>query len=194
MLEGKDRVRLSKYASRVLRHRPIEAGVALDERGFMRIDDLLEAARRDTRLPVERADVVALGELPAEPGRKRRFEIEGEFIRAGHGHSIEITGYRPARPSGNVYHATVSAAIEAIRREGLRSMSRQMVHLSYELEITIEAARRRGPDVVVIEVDVQAAVARGVGFFESADPRILLAESVPPECLRVLDGRGGPGR
>ena len=107
---------------------------------------------------------------------------------------IPITGYRPARPEGNVYHATVSAALEGIRRDGLRSMSRQMVHLSSDLRITVEAARRRGSDVVVLEVDVAAALVAGVSFYESADPRILLAEAVPASCLAVVPGRGTAGR
>ena len=48
--------------------------------------------------------------------QKRRFEVEGEFMRAGHGHSIPVEGYRPVTPTGPLYHATPRAALGAIQR------------------------------------------------------------------------------
>ena len=114
-------------------------------------------------------------------------EVEGEFMRAGHGHSIPVEGYRPVTPTGPLYHATPRGALAAIQREGLWAMRRQKVHLSSDLAITVEAARRRGRDVAVLEIEVAKAVAAGVGFYASADPRIVLCDDVPPECVRVKE-------
>ena len=116
-----------------------------------------------------------------------RFELEGDFVRAGHGHSIPIAGYRRTTPRAPLFHATVRAALPAIRAEGLRAMARQKVHLSTERAITLEAARRRGRDTVLIEVDIGAALGAGVGFYESADPRIVLGDDIPPQALRILE-------
>ena len=133
--------------------------------------------------------IAAMPELrrSESPSEKTRFEIEGGFVRAGHGHSLPIEGYRPTVPCGALYHATASAALPAIRAEGLRAMKRQKVHLSYEREITLEAARRRSRDTALIEVDVAAALEAHVGFYESADPRIVLCDDLPASCLRLPD-------
>jgi putative RNA 2'-phosphotransferase len=176
--------RLSKFMSFVLRHDPASAGLTLDARGCCPIDDLARAAARQLRVAVTRADVDALCAPSDDPEQKTRFELEGDFVRAGHGHSVPITGYRPCVPDRPLFHATTRAALDAIRETGLRAMSRQKVHLSYDRAITLEAARRRSRDVEVVEVDVAAARAAGVGFYESADPRIVLSDDVPARCLR----------
>jgi putative RNA 2'-phosphotransferase len=180
------RVRLSKFLSRVLRHRPELAGIVLDHRGRARLDDLAAAASRHLGFAVTRDDLLALTEAPAEGAdQKRRFEVEGEFMRAGHGHSIPVEGYRPVAPAGPLYHATPRTALAAVLREGLRAMRRQKVHLASDVGITVEAARRRSGDVVVLAVTVARAAAAGVGFYASADPRIVLSDDVPPEFLEV---------
>jgi putative RNA 2'-phosphotransferase len=181
------RKRLSKFLSLVLRHRPQVAGLQLDGRGFCGIDALAAAASRALGIDVGRAEIEELAAPSTSPGEKTRFEIEGDYVRAGHGHSLPIEGYRPTVPRAALYHATVSAALPAIRDEGLRAMQRQKVHLSYEREITLEAARRRGRDTVLIEVDVEAARAAQVAFYESADPRIVLSDDLPASCLRFPD-------
>src|SRR5690606_2493294 len=79
------RVRVSKYLSRHLRHRPERIGLTLDEGGWAEIDTLIAAAAahgfRFTR--EELAHVVAADD-------KRRFAVEGARIRASQGHSIEV--------------------------------------------------------------------------------------------------------
>jgi putative RNA 2'-phosphotransferase len=182
-----ERRKLSKLMSLVLRHRPEALGLTLDERGFCAVDALVRAASEALGREVTRAEVEALAGPPASPEQKVRFELEGDFVRAGHGHSIPIAGYRAASPRPPLYHATVRAALPSIRAEGLRAMARQKVHLSTDRSITLEAARRRSRDTVLIEVDLEAARRAGVGFYESADPRIVLSDDLPPEVLRILD-------
>jgi len=190
-MDHDSRRRLSKYISLVLRHRPEAAGLILDERGFCGLDTLVRAASRRLDIALTRADIEDLAAPPSSAGAKRRFEIEGDFVRAGHGHSIPIVGYRPVRPAGRLYHATVRPALDLILAEGLRAMARQKVHLSHDRAITLEAARRRSRDTVLIEVDVQAALAAGVGFYDSADPRIVLSDDIPPGLLCVVQGGAG---
>jgi putative RNA 2'-phosphotransferase len=186
-MRAPERRRLSRFMSLVLRHRPETAGLTLDERGFCAVDALVGAASRALGLQVSRADVEVLAGPPASAAEKVRFELEGDFVRAGHGHSIPIAGYRPAAPRAPLYHATVRAALPGIRAGGLRAMARQKVHLSTDRQITLEAARRRGRDTVLIEVDLEVALALGVGFYESADPRIVLGDDIPPRALRILE-------
>ncbi len=189
-MSTEQRKRLSKFLSYVLRHQPGSAGLTLDDRGFCAIDEVVAAARKGTRVTIERADLEALAEPPTDPAAKQRFQIEGDFIRAGHGHTVAIDGYREVTPDRALFHATTAAAMPAIERDGLLPMARQKVHLSSDRAITVEAARRRSPRVVVIEIAAPEAAAAGVGFYESADARIVLSDAVPPAFLRILKGEG----
>jgi putative RNA 2'-phosphotransferase len=195
-LNAVERRRLSKLLSLVLRHDPAAVGVELDARGFCAIEPLVRAVSKRLGFAVTRAHIEELAAPPARQSpaarwsgatkdtAKTRFEIEGDFVRAGHGHSLPIVGYRPTVPCSPLYHATVRSALRAIRHEGLRTMARQKVHLSHDRAITLEAARRRSRDTVLIQVDVARAYLAGVGFYESADPRIVLSDDLDPRLLR----------
>jgi RNA:NAD 2'-phosphotransferase (TPT1/KptA family) len=61
------------------------------------------------------------------------------------------------------------------------------VHPSYDRDITVEAARRKSRDVVLLEIVVEKARALGVGFYRSADARIVLADALPAEALVVIE-------
>lgn len=181
--------RLSKFMSFVLRHKPEAEGLTLDERGFCRVDTLVAAASRKLRSEITREDVESLCVPSDNPNEKTRFELEGDFVRAGHGHSVAITAYRPCAPTAPLYHATPRAVLATIKADGLKSMSRQKVHLSYDRAITVEAARRRSRDVVLIQVDVGPARLANVGFYESADKRIVLSDAVPARFLSFPEER-----
>src|SRR5690606_17137123 len=103
------RVRVSKYLSRHLRHRPERIGLTLDEGGWAEIDTLIAAAAahgfRFTR--EELAHVVAADD-------KRRFAVEGARIRARQGHRSE--GLRPM----NRHDVHLSADRETATRVGAR--------------------------------------------------------------------------
>ena len=86
-----DVVRTSKRLSYVLRHAPASVGLALDEHGWVGVDDLL-AALRLTRAELD--DVVTRND-------KRRFALDGTGtrIRASQGHSVPVDlGHAPAVP------------------------------------------------------------------------------------------------
>ena len=183
----KEKKSLSKFLSLILRHKPQVGPITLDERGFCPIADLLKAVRGRLSFPVEEEDIIALTAPPEKPTEKRRFEREGDFIRAGHGHSVSIAGYRRCEPKLPLYHATPTRAVEAIKATGLKAMKRERVHLSSDKAITVEAARRQSKQVTLVEVNIKEALACGVAFFESADERIVLSTDIPPHCLTFTE-------
>lgn len=185
-MDPERRRRLSKYLSYVLRHHPEEAGLELDARGCASIEAVARAATDALSMTITAFDLEMLAQ-PAFGEAKQRFEIEGDYIRAGHGHSIAIAGYDPVIPKAALYHGAPRSVLEEILQAGLQPMSRQKVHLSYDRAITLEAARRKSRDVVLIGIDVDAARELGVGFYRSADPRIVLADPVPPEALLLVE-------
>jgi len=77
-------VRLSKFLSYLLRHHPEAMGLELDDAGWVSVEDLVSAARRQGR-PISQADILEM----LEQSEKKRFTLSknGEFIRASYGHS-----------------------------------------------------------------------------------------------------------
>ena len=134
-------VKLSKFLALILRHQPERFALPLDEEGWASFSEVMEIVKG---LPnfrwANRADVmhiVGQGRRPvgatATTGSgdgKRRFEVEGNRIRACYGHTIKQSiRYEPCSPPPLLYHGASPKALDAIRREGLEPMKRQYVHL-----------------------------------------------------------------
>ncbi len=142
-----DLVRTSKFLSYVLRHRPDEIGLTLDENGWASIAELIERAKS--------ASVTLTEDLISEVVRendKKRFAIseDGTRIRASQGHSVEIDlALEPKQPPEILFHGTATRFVDAIRKEGLRAMSRQHVHLSADEATATKVGQRHGKPVVL---------------------------------------------
>ena len=186
-MDAKQKKRLSKFLTLILRHKPEKAGITIDKRGFCKIQEILEKANQFLAWKITREDLENLATPSENPMEKVRFEIEGDYIRAGHGHSIVIEGYRETTPEEKLYHASTKDCEKAIRESGLKAMGRQKVHLSYDKDITIEAARRKRSGVILIVIDAKKATERGILFYESADKRIILSDDIPADCIEILD-------
>lgn len=173
------RVRTSKFLSYVLRHNPGALGLSLDPGGWVDLDALIEAARRDgrdlSRPLIER--VIAESD-------KKRFTIsnDGPKIRANYGHSIEVDlDFKPAEPPEHLFHGTARRTLPSIKAEGLKPQSRQYVHLSADRESAVEVGRRHGT-VVVLPIRARAMHVAGRSFYE-ATGSVWLTESVPPQFI-----------
>ncbi|MEU8318870.1 RNA 2'-phosphotransferase [Nonomuraea sp. NPDC048881] len=171
-------IRISKYLARHLRHDPQRIGLALDAAGWVAVDDLLAAAAAHgfPITPDELRQVV-------ETNDKRRYAIEDGRIRASQGHSVPVELGLPAvEPPAYLYHGTATRNLDAIRREGLRPMSRHHVHLSPDRETALRVGARRGRPVVlaVAAGDMHA----GGHLFLRSDNGVWLTAHVPPGHLR----------
>lgn len=170
-------MKVSKYLSKHLRHRPERIGITLDEGGWVEIDTLIAAAEaHGFRLTRKELDhVVATND-------KRRFAIEGTRIRASQGHSVEVDlGLPPATPPAYLFHGTVARNLDAIRTAGLSPMNRHDVHLSADRETANRVGARRGRPVV-LSVDAAAMHRDGHVFHLSANG-VWLTRAVPPRYL-----------
>ena len=180
------RVKLSKFLALILRHQPERFGLTLDEEGWASLPEVMEVLRG---LPnfrwATRADVMEIVELGSGDG-KRRFEVEGNRIRARYGHSIARTvRYEPCTPPSRLYHGTSPEAAEVILREGLKPMGRQYVHLSADPETAARVGARHAPHPIVLAVRADEAHAAGVRFYQ-ADEAVYLAEPIPARFLEPL--------
>ena len=159
--------------SHALRHEPWLYELELDEEGWTPVEELL-AALGVSRERLE--NVVA-------DNPKQRFELSGDRIRARYGHSVPGRVTRlPGMPPATLFHGTAASALERIRREGLRPMRRQYVHLSVTPEMAESVGRRKGSQVTVLTVDTAAARGAGVEFLRGNE-FVWLVEHVPAEFL-----------
>jgi len=172
-------VRISKFLSRVLRHRPQEAGLTLDAHGWADVDAVLLGAQR-RGLALDRATLL----LVVAENDKQRFALspDGQRIRANQGHSLPVDlELQALAPPDVLYHGTAAQFLESIRREGLRRGRRQHVHLSLDASTAARVGGRRGT-AIVLTVQAARMNADGHVFFRSANG-VWLTDHVPVAYL-----------
>jgi putative RNA 2'-phosphotransferase len=181
-MDPKQRVRVSKYLSKHLRHEPERLGLTLAPGGWVAVDDLLAACDRDN-FPITRQQ---LEEVVATSDKQRfAFDPTGTRIRANQGHSAAVDlRLPPAEPPALLYHGTGEQHVGTIRGEGLRKMARHHVHLSIDVPTAMKVGARHGKPVV-FEIDAAAMHRAGHTFYVSANG-VWLTDTVPPEYLKTI--------
>ena len=174
-----DPVKLSKFLSFVLRHKPDSIGLVLDPQGWISIDELIEnSAAAGTRF--SRDDLRHV----VETSDKKRFSVsaDGLRIRAAQGHSVAVElGLPPREPPPTLYHGTATRFVETILVEGLKPQSRQQVHLSIDVATAQRVGQRHGKPFI-FRVDALGMHRQGFKFY-LADNGVWLVDQVPPEFL-----------
>ena len=169
--------KVSVYLAWLLRHcrQPLYVS---PEGGWAEVDVILNVLRE--RYPA--VDRELLDRIVAMDKKQRyAFDETGTRIRASQGHSIPgVTVEMAAPPPPELlYHGTAERFLEAILAEGLKPMTRQMVHLSADYDTAVTVGSRHGKPVVLT---VRAAdfVSDGNGLYRSANG-VWQAKAVPPE-------------
>jgi putative RNA 2'-phosphotransferase len=172
-------VRISKFLSLVLRHRPEQIGIELDHAGWVGVSALLAACRAHG-FPITLEELSA---VVRENDKKRfAFSAGGERIRASQGHSVKVElGYVPLAPPPVLYHGTASRRLASIRESGLTRGGRHHVHLSSDAATAAKVGARHG-EPHVIEVQSGRMHADGYHFYRS-DNGVWLTEQVPAKYL-----------
>lgn len=174
-------IRLSKTISHALRHKPEEYGLTLDAAGWVEVEDLLNALRQRKKAWSD-AGLEDILTIMAE-SEKQRFELRNGKIRAFYGHSTaEKVEKEAVTPPDVLYHGTNAQAAAAIRKDGLRSMKRQYVHLSTDEKTARIVALRRTNQPVILRIDAHQAHARGIHFYRGNED-IWLSDPIPPEWI-----------
>ncbi len=160
-----DRRRISKLLSLILRHRPDEFGLNMDEFGFIPLEEVVEAVQ-------QRYAAVAAEDIRdlIETSRQHRFEIVDDRIRALYGHSffVEMDG-EPMEPPEHLYLCVPAGQGRCMKEEGIRSEDRFYLHLSPTREV---AESRAGAVEAPSIVEVRAAAATeeaGVQFWSRGE-------------------------
>jgi putative RNA 2'-phosphotransferase len=173
------KVKLSKFMSLVLRHKPDSIGLSLDDGGWADINELIDKASkvRVNLTPSLILDIVATSD-------KQRFCIspDGDRIRANQGHTVTVElGLHEAEPPNVLFHGTAWRNLSAIRREGIKRGNRNYVHLSKDKETALKVAARHGRPVV-LKVLTAKMFRDGIHFFISKNG-VWLTDYVSPEYI-----------
>ncbi|MBE7549825.1 MAG: RNA 2'-phosphotransferase [Anaerolineales bacterium] len=168
-------VKISKFLSLVLRHKPETIGLTLDPAGWVSVVELLRACEKHD-FPLSREEL----EAGVATNDKQRFSLseDGQRIRANQGHSVEVElGYQPAEPPEFLYHGTVERFVPSIRAKGLLKGQRHHVHLSPDITTAAKVGSRRGKPVI-LTVSSGRMYRAGYRFYQSANG-VWLTDRVP---------------
>ena len=176
-----DLVKLSKFLAFMLRHEADKFELELDEEGFTDTD--LVWAQVNKRYPGRYTYNDLLEVVRGDQDGKKRYEIRDRQIRALFGHSsVRAISYPQATPPDTLYHGTTREALSSIRRDGLKSQSRQYVHLAINTKRASKVAQRHKGQPIILSIRAGDAHRAGIVFY-NPEPEHYLADFIPPDYI-----------
>lgn len=173
-------IKLGKEISYALRHHPEKYHLNMDEEGWVNIEDLL-LVLSDRYGQLSEEDIVAL----MHRSSKQRYEICNHRIRAFYGHSFDkMIKKDKEEPPVILYHGTAKQCIDSIMKYGLKSMNRQYVHLSSDIETALEVGSRKDKQPVILKIDAFKAYQDGICFY-LGNEKVWLSQTIPPSYIHI---------
>ncbi len=174
------RVKVSKFLSFVLRHKPERFDLLLDRYGFAELLSVIKILK--TRFPkIEITDLRDL--VTTDPNQ--RFQIKGMKIRARYGHSVETEPLEETQSIPNIlYHGTSSKNLESILKEGLKPGRRKFIHLSVSVSEATRVGKRKDLNPVVLKIDAERARKEGLVFWREGN--VFLTKKLPPIYISLF--------
>lgn len=156
--------KLSIFLSLILRHKPEAIGLALDDQGYLEVDQLIKGVNNTGRF----IDENILEEIVMTDDKQRySYNVDGSKIRANQGHSIQVNlGLLECKPPDKLYHGTVDKYVDSIVSTSLQKKSRQYVHLSENIDTATSVGSRRGQPVI-LTIKSGEMYKDGIKFYKS---------------------------
>lgn len=165
--------------SLVLRHKPEDIGLQLDEQGWAKVDELISKMNaRGIHINFEIINEVV------ETNDKKRFAFNEDktLIRASQGHSIEVElNLSETVPPDTLYHGTAIKYLDSILKTGLQKQNRQHVHLSATIETARAVGSRHGKPIILV-INAKEMLVTGFKFYLSEN-KVWLTDTVPVEYI-----------
>ncbi len=185
-MNKKEEIKISKFLSLILRHKPQTVNLQLDKNGWADIKKLIQQVNINNKklnLDFKKLEYVV------ENNDKQRFIFDDEKtkIRANQGHSIKIDlGYEQVEPPEYLYHGTAKKNIGSIMKKGLIKRQRHHVHLSSDTETAVKVGSRHGKPVV-LKIQSKKMHHDGLRFYLS-DNGVWLTDFIQPEYIEFPKG------
>ncbi|MGL4820140.1 MAG: RNA 2'-phosphotransferase [Bacilli bacterium] len=179
-----DDIKLGKYLSYLLRHNPKSLDLAIDENGWVNVEDLIKAINGTNKFRISKT---VLERIVSENKKKRfAFSTDKSKIRANQGHSIVVdVELKEAIPPNVLYHGTAEKYVDSIERTGLLPQNRLHVHLSSDIETALNVGSRHGAPVIYA-IDAKKMHTDGFRFYLSEN-RVWLTGSVSIKYLKKMN-------
>ena len=164
----------SKFISLILRHKPETIGIALDEHGWAKVDELIAGVGKSR--PFTMADLEEI----VRTDEKQRFSFNDDktLIRANQGHSIPVdVELEELEPPEVLYHGTGEKYVSSIETQGILPKTRLYVHLSADYDTAVKVGSRHGKPVV-FRVSSGKMSSDGFRFYRSVNG-VWLTKEVP---------------
>jgi len=172
-------IKISKFLSYVLRHKPESIGLTLNKNGWASVAEILNNSKLSFSIE-ELKQVV-------ENNDKKRFSFNEDLtrIKANQGHSVKIElEFQKIIPPETLYHGTAKRFIKSIQQQGLLKGERHHVHLSKDIQTASSVGKRHG-NVVILAINTKQIYQDGYQFYLS-DNHVYLVDYVSPNYLTIL--------
>lgn len=179
-MTSEEDIRVSKFISLILRHKPEEIGLKLDEYGYINVLDLINGINKKGY----KLTVVDFERIVKEDDKQRySFNEDKTRIKANQGHSIKVNlKLKPMKPPEILYHGTATMFSDSIRKEGIKKQNRQYVHLSTDVETAANVGKRHG-ELFIFSISSKQMYEDGYKFYLS-DNNVWLTDYVPAKYLK----------
>ena len=178
MARQKSPKQLSKFISYVLGRKPAEFGLVPDQDGFVKIKEFIKAICEEEALRYVRKSHIdeILIILPNPP-----IEIKDNYIRAKYRENLPRHNLTQNLPK-LLYTCVRRKAYPVVLDKGILPMGFSRVILSSEPDMAERIGKRKDSMPVLLTIQTQKAVERGIAFYEAGDT-LYLAESIQPGCF-----------
>lgn len=181
-MDLKEKVKLSKFISLILRHQPDKIGIKLDEYGWANVDELINGINKTGRFHV---DMKVIEEIVRKDEKQRYLLSEDKkSIRANQGHSISVNlQLEEKEPPEFLFHGTATRFLDSIYKIGINKGNRLYVHLSKDIETAEKVGERHGKPVI-LKIKAQEMYKEGYKFYISVN-NVWLTDEVPVKFFEV---------
>ena len=163
----------------ILRHKPEEIGITLDEHGWANVDELIAGISKSR--PFTMADLEEI--VNTDEKQRYSFNDDKTLIRANQGHSIPVdVELEEIVPPKHLYHGTGEKYVSSIEEHGIIPKSRLYVHLSADYETAMKVGSRHGKPVVYRIMSGKMA-SDGFKFYKSVNG-VWLTKEVPVQYFK----------
>ncbi|KLI39625.1 RNA 2'-phosphotransferase [Brachyspira hyodysenteriae] len=175
----KEEIKISKFVSLVLRHKPEYIGLELSKDGWANVYELIEKIKSKGR----NINKDILERVVLYNDKKRfSFNKNHTLIRANQGHSINVDlQFEEKEPPEILFHGTSISSIEKIKQEGIKKMNRLHVHLSLAEETAKKVGERHGKPAI-IKINSKQMYEDGIKFYLSEN-KVWLCDYVDPKYI-----------
>lgn len=173
--------KLSVFLSLILRHKPEEIGMKLNEEGFVNVEELLDNMCKHGK----QINKQMLDEIVQTDNKQRYSYNDNEtMVRANQGHSIKVNlNLVPIIPNKPLFHGTGESLVDSILKTGLNKRKREYVHLSENIDTALNVGSRKGIPII-LEIDTEQMTKDGLVFYQSKN-NVWLTDHVPSKYIKV---------